>query len=150
MVRSCSESAQKLVETIVASFPGFRDHLTYQGKQVFFYKRAQILAGDIWGALKGRGLGSFSDVHKLTMFADYRVPQASALHAHPKPETRICACTRASPSQNLPHPGAWQILEACGVLEYSEELKGLIASKRELPQGSQFEVEIRAWTVQVC
>eukprot|EP01013_Petalomonas_cantuscygni_P031370 TRINITY_DN57570_c0_g1_i1.p1 TRINITY_DN57570_c0_g1~~TRINITY_DN57570_c0_g1_i1.p1 ORF type:complete len:420 (-),score=78.83 TRINITY_DN57570_c0_g1_i1:124-1383(-) len=39
------------------------------------YKRAQILAADMWGAFAGEGLGAFGDVERLTMFADYRVPQ---------------------------------------------------------------------------
>jgi len=30
--------------------PGFRDHAVYKGRQVFFYKRAQILVADLWGA----------------------------------------------------------------------------------------------------
>jgi hypothetical protein len=42
--------------------------------QVFFYKRAQIFVGDVYGAFGGKGLGCFSDVAQLTMFADYRVP----------------------------------------------------------------------------
>lgn len=42
--------------------------------QVFFYKRAQIFTGDVWGAFQGRGLGAFDDIARLTMFADYRVP----------------------------------------------------------------------------
>lgn len=42
--------------------------------QVFFYKRAQIFAADVYGAFAGRGLGAFTDVDKLSCFADYRVP----------------------------------------------------------------------------
>ena len=69
LVRSCNGSARRFVDVIVATFPGFQDHIMYKGRQVCFYKRAQILAGDIWGALKGRGLGAMEDVDKLTMFA---------------------------------------------------------------------------------
>lgn len=42
--------------------------------QVFFYKRAQIFVGDVYGAFGGVELGSFRDIDQLTMFADYRVP----------------------------------------------------------------------------
>ena len=56
------------------SFPGFRDHAVYHGRQVFFYKRAQIFAADVYGAFQGRGFGHFPDIGELTMFADYRVP----------------------------------------------------------------------------
>jgi hypothetical protein len=40
--------------------------------QVFFYKRAQIFAADVYGAFGGRGLGAFNDADRLTCFADYR------------------------------------------------------------------------------
>ncbi|KAF4029344.1 Q salvage protein family protein [Phytophthora infestans] len=55
----------------------FRDHAVYKGEQVHFYKRAQILVGDVWAAYGRRtsGAASFHDIGKLTMFADYRVPQ---------------------------------------------------------------------------
>jgi hypothetical protein len=39
--------------------------------QVFFWKRAQILAADLAGAR----VRAFKDLGRLTMFADYRVPQ---------------------------------------------------------------------------
>lgn len=42
---------------------------------VSFYKRAQILVGDIWACFKGEGIGKFLDIDYLTMFADYRIPQ---------------------------------------------------------------------------
>ena len=35
---------------IVKNFSGFRDEAIYKGKQVFFYKRAQILVSDLIGA----------------------------------------------------------------------------------------------------
>lgn len=34
----------------------------------------QIFVGDVYGAFQGLGLGAFSDMGCLTMFADYRVP----------------------------------------------------------------------------
>ncbi len=45
-----------------------------RGRQVFLYKRAQIFVADVWGAFGGAGLGAFSDIGRLTTFADYRVP----------------------------------------------------------------------------
>lgn len=41
---------------------------------MFLYKRAQIFVGDVYGAFGGQGLGHFTDIDQLTMFADYRVP----------------------------------------------------------------------------
>lgn len=74
LIRKANKSASKLVNLVTMHFPGFRDHAIYGGHQVFFYKRAQIFVGDIWGAYHGKGLGEFNDINKLTMFADYRVP----------------------------------------------------------------------------
>ena len=53
----------------------FQDHMIYKGRQIHFYKRAQILIADIFSKFKGKGLGEFTDIHELTMFPDYRVPQ---------------------------------------------------------------------------
>jgi len=38
-------------------------------------KRAQILVADLWACFEGAGPGEFRDIDKITMFADYRVPQ---------------------------------------------------------------------------
>ena len=39
---------------------------------VAFYKRAQILIADVWACCEGEGLGAFTDIDDITMFADYR------------------------------------------------------------------------------
>jgi hypothetical protein len=75
LVRAAHHSAVRLVELVLQHFPGFRDASVYRGRQSFFYKRAQIFVGDIWGAYKGTELGRFDDISKLTCFADYRIPQ---------------------------------------------------------------------------
>lgn len=75
LIRAAESSVTRLVELVTAHMPGFRDHAIYRGRQVFFYKRAQIFAGDVWGAFHGKGPGAFDDIGELTTFADYRVPQ---------------------------------------------------------------------------
>lgn len=92
---SAHGNAPALVDLIIKEFPGFRDESVNNvtagdpmtgGQQVFFYKRAQILVGDLYGALKNRqsdlkhayfegkqfditlGIG----IEELTMFPDYR------------------------------------------------------------------------------
>ncbi len=44
-------------------------------KSVRFLKRAQIVVADLWACFDGAGYGEFYDIDKITMFADYRVPQ---------------------------------------------------------------------------
>ncbi|XP_014782708.1 queuosine salvage protein [Octopus bimaculoides] len=79
-IRESDNSAENLLQLIVNNFPSYRDEATYGSKQVSFYKRAQILVADIWTCFEGQGLGFFYDIEKLTMFADYRIPQILAYY----------------------------------------------------------------------
>ncbi|CAK5275357.1 unnamed protein product [Mycena citricolor] len=76
-------TALQLVKKVVETFPSFRDEVQFQSRKVCLWKRAQILVAEIWAAFypasntphplfPGR-VGPA--IHKLTMFADYRVPQ---------------------------------------------------------------------------
>lgn len=72
-------SAAKLLEIIVENFESFRDFATFCGQKVSFLKRAQILVSDVYSALHEKDSAcNFEDIGILTMFADYRVPQALA------------------------------------------------------------------------
>ncbi|KAL8585450.1 hypothetical protein ACOMHN_024610 [Nucella lapillus] len=75
-LKECEKSAQKLLQIVLREFPAYRDIVTFGGKQLGMFKRAQILIADIWGACEGKGLGEFTDIDTITMFADYRIPQA--------------------------------------------------------------------------
>ncbi|RCN52426.1 hypothetical protein ANCCAN_01469 [Ancylostoma caninum] len=78
-VLAAEGSAEKLLNIIVENFESFRDFAEFCGKKVSFLKRAQILVADVYGALKDDDPAcAFSDIGILTMFADYRVPQALA------------------------------------------------------------------------
>lgn len=83
-ILNCNKSCQKLLSEVIESFPSFRDEGTFEGIQVSFYKRAQILVADLWACFAGKGFGEFHDIGTLTAFADYRVPQVlvffGALH----------------------------------------------------------------------
>jgi len=73
LVEAAGSSALRLVEILVR-MPFFKDVEYYQGMDVAFFKRAQILAADLSLAFDGKGLGAFHDLHRLTMFADNLVP----------------------------------------------------------------------------
>jgi hypothetical protein len=75
LIRACNGSALELVARVATTFPSFDDIAWYRGEQVRFYKRGQILAADLAGALEGHDLGHFTDLDRLTAFADYKVPQ---------------------------------------------------------------------------
>jgi len=75
VIKKSENSAKKLLALIVDNFKCFKDEATFKGHKVCFYKRAQILIGDIWACFNGKGIGHFIDLDEITMFADYRVPQ---------------------------------------------------------------------------
>jgi len=130
MVAAAQGSAVALVSLVLQYIPGFRDTSVYRGCLVHFYKRAQILVGDIWAAYGKRTLPAasagetstnakenpfaFFDMPRLTMFADYRVPQ---------------------------------LLRHVGALRYDTALAKAVDGLEEVPFGSAQEVEIRAATV---
>ncbi len=75
LVKAADKDVSKLVFKITAEFPSFDDKAIYQGKEVYFWKRAQIFPNDIHFALNGREEGEFSNMADLTVFADYKLPQ---------------------------------------------------------------------------
>lgn len=75
-ISQAGNDARKMVQLIIDKIPSYRDEATYQGRRVSFYKRAQILVADFWGIMAARGEGDITNMDCLTMFADYRVPQA--------------------------------------------------------------------------
>jgi hypothetical protein len=77
VISAAKGSAAGLVNILARDFPSFRDEFPFQGrrKPVRFLKRAQILVADLWACFQGEGYGAFKDIDKITMFADYRLPQ---------------------------------------------------------------------------
>lgn len=71
LIHASKQSAPKLVQILVQTFPGFRDEAVWKGKWVALYKRAQIAVGDLNAALRL----DLQHMDQLTTFADYRVPQ---------------------------------------------------------------------------
>jgi len=75
LAEAAAHSALHLVRLLTDTLPSFRDSTTYRGEKVFFYKRAQLFAADLYGALQGKDWGFFHDIDLLTAFADYKLPQ---------------------------------------------------------------------------
>jgi len=72
-IEAADGSATRLVARL-AAMPSFRDVASYRGRAVPFYKRAQITIADLTLAFNGTGLGAFTDLDRLTIFADNLVP----------------------------------------------------------------------------
>ncbi len=75
VVRAAGGSAERLVSIVAEEFASFRDSADYRAREVFFFKRAQLLAADLFSAFKGQGYGEFRDIASLTCFPDYKLPQ---------------------------------------------------------------------------
>jgi len=75
LVESAENSALNLVGLLVENLPSFNDKAEYYGKKIYFYKRAQIFAADLYGAFASKAWGNFKDIDTLTAFADYKLPQ---------------------------------------------------------------------------
>ncbi|KAJ5811389.1 hypothetical protein N7474_007690 [Penicillium riverlandense] len=106
-IDSANYSAAGLVNLLAENFACFRDEIVFHGRRVRFYKRAQILVADLWACFNGEDFGEFHDIDKITMFADYRIPQM--LHQ--------LGCLRLSPPleshirsrKPLPPASTWEI-----------------------------------------
>jgi hypothetical protein len=73
LVQTAGSSAERLVR-LLTQMPYFNDVESYGELQVPFYKRAQLTAADLNIAFCGQGLGDFTDLDRLTIFADNLVP----------------------------------------------------------------------------
>ncbi|KAH6891256.1 UPF0553 protein c [Thelonectria olida] len=76
LIDSADASAARLVNLLAQDFDCFRDEHPFEdGKIIRLLKRAQILVADLWACFNGESFGEFYDIDKITMFADYRIPQ---------------------------------------------------------------------------
>jgi hypothetical protein len=73
LLEAAQSSAAQLVQ-ILSQMRYFNDIEQYHERQVPFFKRAQLTASDLALAFHGQGLGHFTDLTRLTIFADNLVP----------------------------------------------------------------------------
>jgi hypothetical protein len=73
IIEEAGASAAGMVE-LVSSLRDYHDMLHYDGREVPFYKRAQLLAIDLYIAFQGEGWGRFGDIDEVTICADNLVP----------------------------------------------------------------------------
>uniref|UniRef100_A0A914E0E8 Queuosine 5'-phosphate N-glycosylase/hydrolase n=1 Tax=Acrobeloides nanus TaxID=290746 RepID=A0A914E0E8_9BILA len=78
-LKKANRNSQALLNLIIENLKSFQDFGEYKGQKVSFLKRAQILIADIYRNMgRTNPLANFEDIESLTIFADYRVPQAMA------------------------------------------------------------------------
>ncbi|MHC4611610.1 MAG: queuosine salvage family protein [Planctomycetota bacterium] len=67
--------ARDLAYLLAERFPSFRDAPQYQGRTVALLKRAQLCVSDLHQTWTQCGYGGLEGIGRLTVFADYRLPQ---------------------------------------------------------------------------
>lgn len=75
LVRDTHGDVVEFIDRILERFPLYRDEALYQGRRIGLYKRAQILCQDLSLELSQVGIRPFTNLGRLTAFADYKVPQ---------------------------------------------------------------------------
>jgi len=65
-----------MVERLIAEFPRFNDVSTFDGREIKFYKLAQLAIWVLHASLRYSGGFAVEDLSKMAAFADYIVPAA--------------------------------------------------------------------------
>lgn len=88
-------SAVRFMLEIVRRCPSWEDARVLRGERIRFLKRAQLAASMVYGRLGGHAPAAFTDLDRLSVFADYRLPQllraAGVLELSPALAARIDA-----------------------------------------------------------
>jgi putative queuosine salvage protein len=90
LVEQAGHSAERLCH-LMTDMPLFRDIPSYRGFDVPMWKRAQIVGSDLALALDDRGLGCFTDLDRLTLFADNLVPHVLRIEGVLVVDSALCA-----------------------------------------------------------
>ncbi len=75
LVECAQCDAPRLAQMVAENFSSFNDIAVYDNREMRFFKRAQIVVTDLWGAFGGKDWGEFENIDSLTAFADYKLPQ---------------------------------------------------------------------------
>jgi hypothetical protein len=141
LIGGANGSAVALVAAVRQRFPSFDDVSWVDGREVRFLKRAQILIGDLHGAFAGQGLGAFSDLHELTAFADYKVPQVLRRFGVLQYAPELEAAVRNQ--QLIPPNSPWELEIRAGTIWACELIR-----QRLLAEGVSlraFEIDWALW-----
>ena len=134
---------ERVVHLVVNNFPCFDDRANYEGDSVYFFKRAQILVSDIWGAFEGKGLGGFKDMNRLTAFADYKLPQVLRALGILQYNPELASCIDAL--KELASGSRQEIeIRAATVTAVEELARCLAANGNELPA---FAIDWWLWEI---
>jgi hypothetical protein len=113
LLAAAGGSAERLV-TILRGMPAFDDIATYEGRDIPFFKRAQLAASDLWIAFDGQEPAAFADLDRLTIFADNLVPHVLRIDRVLRYNTELAA--RIDAEMLIPAGAPEEVeLRACAV-----------------------------------
>ncbi len=75
MINEARGDTMNLLDIILKNFPPFKDDSVYKGKEIYFFKRAQLFISDIYEMFNGMSFGRLQNISQLTACADYKLPQ---------------------------------------------------------------------------
>ncbi|GAC1393126.1 MAG: hypothetical protein NVS4B11_01510 [Ktedonobacteraceae bacterium] len=137
-IKQVNNNAVELVLLLARNLSSFNDVVIYRNREIRFFKRAQICVADIYSSFGGKQWGAFSDLDKLTIFADYKLPQIlrhyGVLEYHP-------ALAEVVDNQELLEPGSEEEVEiragtiwACELLRRAMQRQGHAMNALEIDQ----------------
>lgn len=143
LIKKAKGSALELVSLLTNTYASFDDSSEYDGRKISINKRAQIFVADIWACFNGNSYGSFYDIDKLTMFADYRVPQI--LH-------QLGCISYSQELENtvrqkymIPHGAEMEVELRAASIQAVEEMISYIKSIEENPQANSVLIDFYLW-----
>jgi hypothetical protein len=140
-IEQAEHNAVKLALLLTQDFPSFNDIAFYRNQRICFLKRAQICVADLYGAFGGKSWGAFTDLHQLTAFADYKLPQVlrhlKVLEYHPTLAKRI-------DNQELLEAGSEEEIELRASTVWACELLRREMMHQDHPVTAA-EIDLRLW-----
>jgi len=129
LLRAAHGSAGALVATL-GSLPLAHDVQRWRGREVPFYKRAQITVADLALAGAGAWWGRWHDLDRLTMFADNLVPHVLRVEGVLEYAPELAA--RIDAGEELPRDSEEEVeIRACGLFAVERLVEVLRAAGRE-------------------
>ena len=127
VIHRAKGDAAHLAALIALEFPSFNDVSTYGDHEAYFYKRAQLLVTDLWGAFGGKGLGAITGLESLTAFADYKLPQILREHAVLEYSDELAAVVDAR--QIIPPGSVAEVEIRAATVQAVEALRSSLATR---------------------
>lgn len=135
-------SAEELLEAVVALFPSFKDETEYNRNKVLFLKRAQLFVADIFQAVE-ETRASLRSIAGITACADYKLPQM--MRRFGIFEYSSTLEEKISSQEEIPAGTPFEVEIRANTIWAVEKMKRAI--KQRFPEVESIEVNDHLWLV---